>query len=134
MINPTPNVNCQYGAPMGRPAFGHGVAPTTAFTLRRIRLNNGGYDRGGAYWGVGAPLYWYCAYGSEQVPCGQCRNCGWIARNAINGECRVNGHYGEHSFEMRDEETEVSDYIRASSRDHAKDIVRAKYPAATFKR
>jgi hypothetical protein len=27
-------------------------------TLRRIRLNSGGYDSGGAYWGYGAPLFW----------------------------------------------------------------------------
>ncbi len=27
-------------------------------TLRRIRLNSGGYDPQGAYWGIGAPLYW----------------------------------------------------------------------------
>jgi hypothetical protein len=27
-------------------------------SLRRIRLNSGGYDAGGAYWGIGAPLYW----------------------------------------------------------------------------
>lgn len=28
--------------------------------LRRVRLNNGGYDRNGTYFGVGKPLYW-CA-------------------------------------------------------------------------
>ena len=27
------------------------------FTLRRIRLNRGGYDSFGTYWGIGAPLY-----------------------------------------------------------------------------
>lgn len=30
------------------------------FTLQRVRLNQGGYDRTGTYWGVGQPLYWYC--------------------------------------------------------------------------
>ena len=29
-------------------------------TLRRVRLDQGGYDASGAYWGVGAPLYWAC--------------------------------------------------------------------------
>lgn len=29
-------------------------------TLQRIRINSGGYDRLGTYWGIGAPLYW-CA-------------------------------------------------------------------------
>ncbi len=27
-------------------------------TLRRIRLDSGGYDPEGAYWGIGEPLYW----------------------------------------------------------------------------
>jgi hypothetical protein len=25
--------------------------------LRKIRINNGGYDDSGQYWGIGAPLY-----------------------------------------------------------------------------
>lgn len=33
------------------------------FTLRRIRLNAGGYDRSGRYYGVGSPLYEYAADG-----------------------------------------------------------------------
>lgn len=27
--------------------------------LRRIRLNQGGYDSSGSYWGIGAPLYYW---------------------------------------------------------------------------
>jgi hypothetical protein len=27
-------------------------------SLRRVRLDSGGYDNGGAYWGIGKPLYW----------------------------------------------------------------------------
>lgn len=70
-FNPTPKVSCKYGAPMGRPS--HNVltdkqgrtfeltATTDArpFRLVRCPLNSGGYDRGGAYWGLGAPLYYY---------------------------------------------------------------------------
>jgi hypothetical protein len=62
MCNPTPNVNSQYGAPMGRRQTGYGADPTTKFNLVHIRLNNGGYDRGGAYWGIDKPLYYYHAY------------------------------------------------------------------------
>jgi len=29
------------------------------FTLRRVRINQGGYDKHGHYWGVGQPLYEY---------------------------------------------------------------------------
>jgi hypothetical protein len=58
-MNPTPNVNCQYGAPMGRPShFPHSIEPGARAYLRRIPINSGGYDRGGAYWGLGDPLWW----------------------------------------------------------------------------
>lgn len=34
------------------------------FYLRRVPLNSGGYDSGGAYWGIGAPLYYFEASAS----------------------------------------------------------------------
>lgn len=38
------------------------------FTLQRIRLNGGGYDRYGTYFGSGAPVYWYAAtIGADEV-------------------------------------------------------------------
>lgn len=51
------NVSCTYGAPMGRRS-----APdldTTRGTVRlfKVKLDSGGYDDGGAYWGLGGPLY-----------------------------------------------------------------------------
>lgn len=57
--NPTPDVNCKYGAPMGRHT-GPNYLETCAgkLSLRRVPINMGGYDRGGAYWGIGQPL-WY---------------------------------------------------------------------------
>ena len=129
MLNPTPPVNCQYGAPMGRPAYGHGAMPTSKFILRRIPINSGGYDSGGAYWGIGAPLYWYCAYETDDtVETGRCHHCGMSQRSAINSDAC------QHKFDTRSEEVEVSDYIRASDRDHAKAIVTAKYPGAKFYR
>jgi len=30
-------------------------------TLQRVRLDSGGYDSQGAYWGLGEPLYWAAA-------------------------------------------------------------------------
>ena len=53
------NVSSPFGAPMGRrtlPLFGK-------VHLARVPLDNGGYDPGGAYWGIGAPLY--CAWNDE---------------------------------------------------------------------
>jgi hypothetical protein len=59
--NPTPDVNRHYGAPMGRHT-GPNYLETCAgrLYLRRVPIDSGGYDRGGAYWGFGAPL-WYVA-------------------------------------------------------------------------
>jgi len=54
-----PQVNDLRGAPMGRRSY-HGPRDTVGlFRLQRVYLNAGGYDNGGAYWGIGAPLYWY---------------------------------------------------------------------------
>lgn len=58
-IDPTPLVSCKYGAPMGR----HGGSldhDSPHWKATRLNLDSGGYDRGGAYWGVrpsGVSLY-----------------------------------------------------------------------------
>lgn len=59
-----PNVSGRYGAPMGRAS-----APdldTTPRTVRlfQVRLDAGGYDDGGAYWGYGGGAIW-CARDRE---------------------------------------------------------------------
>ena len=53
----------QYGAFMGR---GSDCKPEDLLGkvhLRRSYLDNGGYDKGGAYWGLGDPLF--CAWNDE---------------------------------------------------------------------
>lgn len=45
------------GASMGRGSFGE-EPPAEKVHLVRIRLDRGGYDNGGAYWGQGLPLYY----------------------------------------------------------------------------
>lgn len=57
-----PKLSGKYGAPMGRHSFGtlENVKPRSLY-VRKIYLNSGGYDSGGAYWGArprGASLYW----------------------------------------------------------------------------
>ncbi len=59
--NPTPNVSSRYGAPMGRYTGNPDPDAQGKFSLRRVTLDSGGYDSGGAYWGHGEPLYWYCS-------------------------------------------------------------------------
>ena len=51
-------VSCKYGAPMGR-YTGPRYLDTSAckIYLRQVALDSGGYDRGGAYWGLGIALW-----------------------------------------------------------------------------
>lgn len=52
------NVSSRYGAPMGRRAAGNLDTDTPkSVRLFRVNPNSGGYDDGGAYWGIGEPLF-----------------------------------------------------------------------------
>ena len=51
-------VASSHGAPMGRPGSHPGNEPEALVSLQRVRLDSGGYDSAGAYWGHGRPLYW----------------------------------------------------------------------------
>lgn len=57
-----PKLNTQYGAPMGRHTNAQDPGDVKVY-VSRVRLDAGGYDSGGAYWGHGMPLYW--AYTSD---------------------------------------------------------------------
>jgi hypothetical protein len=76
MANPTPNVSSKYGAPMGRKSdhlSGLIVdACDSPFTLRRIRLDSGGYDQGGSYWGHYKQLYWWAVTITEGDAVDEC--------------------------------------------------------------
>jgi len=62
-----PAVNCRYGAPMGRGSSLSERRQPIKMTLRRIYLDSGGYDNGGAYWGIGEPLYYAQGEGVTEV-------------------------------------------------------------------
>lgn len=104
-FNPTPQLSCKYGAPMGRGSSDsyldsqgnrHKITVTKdAPPMRLVRcpLDSGGYDRGGAYWGHGEALYYY--------------------------EAHLTDIYG---------------YVRGETREAAKQAVREIHPAARFYR
>lgn len=46
----------QYGASLGRPSHIQGYNGEKLH-LERVKLDSGGYDKGGAYWGTGEPLF-----------------------------------------------------------------------------
>ncbi len=104
-LNPTPDVDCRYGAPVGRPSrrsFTDKQGRTFQLELTedappmhlvRCPLDQGGYDRGGAYWGIGPPLYYYA--------------------NSTG---------------------DITGYVRGATRERAKAAVRAIHPHARFYR
>ena len=49
-------VNCQYGAPMGRDDINICAVPNGKLYSQIVPLDSGGYDPGGAYWGIGRQL------------------------------------------------------------------------------
>lgn len=101
------------GASMGRVSLlpiGHGPIP---FHLVKLRLDSGGYDAGGAYWGHGEPLY--RAVSKDELPTAY--------RFAGNGDPTSTGQV-EH----------VEHFTRAASRAEAKDLIRRSIPNATFLR
>jgi len=52
----TSQVSSQYGAPMGRSSHG-AVVPGQKVRLIQLNIDSGGYDDGGAYWGLGKPIF-----------------------------------------------------------------------------
>lgn len=60
MSNPESKVSSKYGAPMGRSEL---VPILGKIRMRKVRVDSWGYDKGGAYWGVGCPIYY--AEGNE---------------------------------------------------------------------
>jgi hypothetical protein len=57
------NACSMYGASIGRTSYQAHPKGAHKFNLWRVRLDAGGYDAGGAYWGTGMPLY--CAESVE---------------------------------------------------------------------
>ena len=56
----------QYGAFMGRRSWLEEADTVRKLHLQRVPLDSGGYDPGGAYWGVGEPLYIAFGEGEEE--------------------------------------------------------------------
>lgn len=100
-------VHSQYGAPMGRRENCTPCRLAVKFHLARAKINRGGYDASGAYWGIGAPLY--RAWG--ETPPVICTS-----------------YYG-----LADE-PDQDFYLRAYSREDAKAEVMRMFPRATFYR
>ena len=59
------DVSSRYGAPMGRRSVGDpGDKPMNLF---RVNMVDGDYDDGGAYWGMGDPIYCLRGEGPDEM-------------------------------------------------------------------
>ena len=62
------DVSSVYGAPMGRRNTGVEILNTwERLHLQKMRLVDGDYDTGGAYWGNTSGTSMYCAFSSDLV-------------------------------------------------------------------
>ncbi len=77
------NVSSQYGAPMGRRSSGNLDIDAGRVSLARVPIDRGGYVSGGAYWGIGAPLW--CAMDQD----GACQYFRAKSRDAAKGLLRA---------------------------------------------
>jgi hypothetical protein len=108
------DVNSSYGAPMGRHCFGQTHdADQHCVRLFRVNLDSGGYDDGGAYWGIGQQLWCatdgqdYCQFTRARSRIGAIIEL-QIERSAIkrapireiNTMLSLGGTYGEHLNEL----------------------------------
>lgn len=56
MMTQLSNVSSKYGAPMGRHSDNISMSEEPG-TLHYVSIDEGGYDNGGAYWGLGTSLW-----------------------------------------------------------------------------
>jgi len=75
------------------------------FVLRKVRLDGGGYDSNGTYFGWGQTLYWYASVNHE----------GGLDKDGDPIEVQA-----------------VDAMLRADTRDEAKAEIRERYPNARF--
>jgi hypothetical protein len=105
----------------------------TITTLRRVRINNQGYDSSGNYWGVGMPLYHYElerpavweGYHRDSCRTQATEPFRTLGGNPICPDC---------GCPMRYEYQDISDHLRAYDRIDAKARLSAKYPNVRFAR
>lgn len=88
-----PEVSSRYGAPLGRRSDNVLASGPNRIRLFRVPINSGGYDSGGAYWGLGAPLW--CAIDVDGS------TVYFRARNREAAKAYVSGHHADDPDDVR---------------------------------
>lgn len=121
------------GASLGR-ASRTGGTPRARFHLRQVRLDSGGYDPGGAYWGHGGTLFEaFTADGAEFMTLRvwpDDRRAAFERRGGLEAleQCRAArpAKAPKRPYRM------LWNWAAIGTRETAKDLVRADYPDARF--
>lgn len=116
-------VDCKYGAPHGR----HGIEAfdpeiEVKLNLEQVPLNSGGYDAGGAYWGLRFPV-------EREVECWPIGHVGSVMRR-VRMRSRIYRYYKCAEWG----EMVVEGFLDAFTRAEAKEQIRAILPNVTFYR
>lgn len=101
-------VNTEYGAPMGRTGRDITNAGPVKMHLELVPLDSGGYDKGGAYWGLRFPV-----------------------KRMIRSTPRIYRYYWRGNCTQSTRPI-IEGFIDAFDRDDAKAQVLVEYPQATF--
>lgn len=111
-------LDCKYGAPMGRTGKDlTGNLGAIKLHLQHVPLDSGGYDEGGAYWGL-RPM------GAYIRPDGL----------KVQARVRIYRYWWNGNKPSASKPILIEGFIDAFSREHAKEQIREKYKEATFYR
>lgn len=119
-------VNNERGAPMGRTGRDIKNAGPVKMRLEVVALDSGGYDKGGAYWGLRMPV-------TRRVACrpiGHPVDAPPVMRD-IRQTPRIYRYYWCGNFRKTPKPI-IEGFVEAFDRDDAKAQVRAMYSDATF--
>ena len=100
--------------------------------LERLRLNAGGYTARGQYFGVGQPLYQYRLELPDTFTAHHRYSRDFSEHRCNEADLSAVAHCPECGANVVRQLNDVCEEIRANDRGHAKAIIRAKYPTATF--
>lgn len=93
MATKFPKAYSQYGSSMGRRDNIIEVTFPVKFHLERVLLDSGGYDNGGAYWGLGDPLY--VAFGEGEL---EVQEMFFRAKSRDDAKTQVRGAFPAATF------------------------------------
>lgn len=119
-------VDCSRGAPMGRASKDIANAGPVKLHLEEVKLDSGGYDSGGAYWGIRFPI----RVTMDITPPGAQGR----ALHTYTATPRLYRYYWSGNITSPGKPLIIEGFLDAFDRARAKQQIRTHYPQATFYR